>query len=542
MTEFNLIDQPWIPVLAGDGTFREIGIREALLHAAEFTRLAAELPTISTAIQRLLQAVLLRAAGPLPRTPEAKARLWGEWWEKGGLPRQNVDAYLDQWHDRFNLFDTRYPFFQVPNLTLCKEPGPGLTKLIADVPANNKLFVTRAGSGMSSLTFTEAAQWLVHAQAFDCAGNKSGVVGDARVYMNKSMNLGPTAWTGNLGVISLEGATLAETMLLNLCLPATSTEDRPIWETAPQRIASDAIYPIPRGAAQAWTWPSRMIRLIPSGESVVNVVLSNGEKLSAENRFAEEPMTAWRPTSTKANVFKPFRLGPGYAAWQGLSSLLAESTGAADMKARPAGVLEWLGLLRNLGELPERHAVAMHYTAMTYGKNSSTFEQVFDDTVPASVAILGSARLRRIAVLAPGDARKGVMALRDFAKHVALATGDSGDDVATKLADLEAGAYDTLRPLFEEWLQGLTPESSQEAALTRWQVPLTTALKQIATEHARLAPTSAAVGRLIRLTNGEVHMDVGLAMRWFNGALRRNFPLAHPALNKEDKADATVNE
>ena len=76
MTEFNLIDQPWIPVLAGDGTFREIGIREALLPAAEFTRLAAELPTISTAIQRLLQAVLLRAAGPLPRTPEAKARLW----------------------------------------------------------------------------------------------------------------------------------------------------------------------------------------------------------------------------------------------------------------------------------------------------------------------------------------------------------------------------------------------------------------------------------------------------------------------------------
>ena len=51
--EFNLLDEPWIPVRLVDGTITDIGLLELLRRTTDIADLACELPTQSIAIQRL---------------------------------------------------------------------------------------------------------------------------------------------------------------------------------------------------------------------------------------------------------------------------------------------------------------------------------------------------------------------------------------------------------------------------------------------------------------------------------------------------------
>lgn len=544
MTHFNLIDEEWIPVLTTDGQQRTLGLRQVLTAPTEVVTIAAELPTVSIAIQRLLQAILLRAAGDLPPSAEARAAMWGGWWSTSQFPADKVNAYLDEWHDRFDLFHATFPFFQVPDLHLPSGKGSGLPKLIADVPAGTRFFVMRSGDAVQSLTPGEAAQWLVHAQAFDCAGIKSGVVGDARVSNGKSYSFGFPAWSGNLGVISLEGANLAKTLLLNLVLPATSSEDAPIWETAPQRIPSDGIYPRPRGAAQVWTWPSRMIRLVETDGVVTDVILSNGEKLEPRNRFDVEPMTSWRfsaPQTKKhgQDTFMPLEHNPDRAAWRGLQGILAQAPTGEEVRAKPALSLEWLARLRWDDHLADNQHVRLRCVGMVYGSNNSTFNQDFDDVVPASVAALTRERLRRAAVNAVQASRAAVLALRNLARNIALAAGDSGDGVSEKVNASEQPAWDGLRPHFEVWLSGLTSETDTEEAETRWQSVTSSVIRDVAHALLTSAPSAATFGRTVVLSKRTTHLDVGLATLWFNSALRKALPLAFPPNNTED-SDVTL--
>lgn len=545
MTSYNLIDEEWIPVLTTTGEQKLLGIREVLTNSPEILTIAAELPTISISIQRLLQAVLLRAAGELPASSDDRAEIWGRWWEEGQFPTNNVHTYLDAWHDRFDLFHEAFPFFQVPGLQLGSGKGSGLHKLMADVPAGSRLFVTRSGDAIERLSYAEASQWLVHTQAFDCAGIKSGVVDDLRVKGGKSYSFGYPAWAGNLGIISLVGSNLSETLLLNLTLPATSADDRPAWETAPQRIASNAIYPAPRGAAQVWTWPSRMIRLIEQDGVVVDAVISNGEKLEPQNRFNVEPMTSWRYSEPqtkklKQDTYMPQLHQPERAAWRGLQGILAQAPTGEETRARPAPSLEWLANLQVNGYLSESMPIAVRCVAMIYGSQASTFAQDFDDSVPANVAALTKSRLRRAAVDSVIAARAAVNALRTLARNVALAAGDSGDDVSARADAIELPAWDALRPHFERWLATLTPQATTEEAETYWQHTSTQVVRRVAAEHLRMAPSAAVFGRAVTQNNRETHLDLGLADLRFNAALRKALPLAYPSVPKEDTRDVTL--
>lgn len=61
--EFNLLDEPWIPVRLLDGSVVEIGLLELLRRTTEIADLACELPTQSIAIQRLLLAIAMLCVG-----------------------------------------------------------------------------------------------------------------------------------------------------------------------------------------------------------------------------------------------------------------------------------------------------------------------------------------------------------------------------------------------------------------------------------------------------------------------------------------------
>lgn len=226
------------------------------------------------------------------RSDDEKIDDWSRWWDEG-LPLDEINSYLDAWHDRFNLFDDRAPFMQVADLRTAKGKYSGLVKIISEVSPNDKFFTTRDGRGIASLSYAEAARWLVHTHAFDVSGIKSGAVGDPRVKGGRGYPIG-TGISGPMGIVIVEGKSLAETILLNLFLQDDPQQDVPVWERPPQTAAPDREHPVPTGCADLFTWQSRRVRLIADGGRVVDVLLCNGDKVEWKYLLHNDSTTAWR--------------------------------------------------------------------------------------------------------------------------------------------------------------------------------------------------------------------------------------------------------
>jgi len=102
VTEFNLIDEPWIPCIALNGKSAEFGIRDALLKAHELREICDDSPLVTVAIHRLLLAILYRVHGG----PEDYAT-WKRIYASGVFDRSAGTTYLERWKSRFDLRATR---------------------------------------------------------------------------------------------------------------------------------------------------------------------------------------------------------------------------------------------------------------------------------------------------------------------------------------------------------------------------------------------------------------------------------------------------
>jgi CRISPR system Cascade subunit CasA len=232
-------------MVSGDAQFTRRDECVGKRGSCELRTIACELATQTFAILRLALAVLHRATDG----PPGQAA-WQALWRDTRLPLTDIADYLDIVRDRFDLLHPRQPFYQVADLRPGKATAFGLERLIADVPNGLPFLTTRAGPGLASIPPGEAARWLVHCQAFDPSGIKTGAVGDPRVKGGRGYPIG-VACVGALGGVHLEGATLRETLLLNL-LPVApgwqraDNRDLPVWERPPQVAAEEPTAPAAR--------------------------------------------------------------------------------------------------------------------------------------------------------------------------------------------------------------------------------------------------------------------------------------------------------
>ena len=105
---FNLLDQAWIPVITVDGGFLELSLRDMLAKAPILREIACDTPIQSTAILPVALAILHRVFDP------QDFDAWKILREAGAFDMEKVDAYFDRWRERFDLFDARRPFMQMP--------------------------------------------------------------------------------------------------------------------------------------------------------------------------------------------------------------------------------------------------------------------------------------------------------------------------------------------------------------------------------------------------------------------------------------------
>ncbi|ERH21168.1 MULTISPECIES: type I-E CRISPR-associated protein Cse1/CasA [Actinomycetaceae] len=543
--EYNLLDEPWIPVRLLDGTIADVGLLELLRRTTEIADLACELPTQSIAIQRLVLAIAYRVA------PPRDARDWVRQWDEGA-PTEQMIEYLERWRDRFFLFGGRFPFMQVADLRTAKEAVSGLEKLIADVPNGEQFFTTRHGCALACIPPSEAARWLVHAQAYDPSGIRSGAVGDSQVKGGKGYPIGPS-WCGHLGLVWLKGKDLDETLVLNL-VPTDAAQLRGVesstewgacsWEVSEAESAVRGDYSLldPSGTPRdisiprLLTWHSRRVRLVGNREGVTGVVLAQGDKLAPQQMHRYEPQSLWRYSTPQSKKFKqdvymPRKYEAGRALWRNLPGTLPTVTTVQGVDKQPkqeflpSATLSFHYQLDNASiETAYPKVMRIQAVGVTYGPQEATFEDIYSDELTLSVAVMRvehedlSAEIDRQVRLTEEIARD----VGNLAANLARAAGESGegagDGARDRAKELFFSAVDTD---FRTWLTQVDGRESARDAGRRWECTLRQHATDVQAVLVRGASSSAIIGR----DTGRGYMNVGIAENYFRAALNKHLPL-----------------
>lgn len=314
LTEFDLIEEPWIPCIDLQGRRLEYGIQDTLLRAHELREIFHDSPLVTVALHRLLLALLYRSHSG-PRDFEA----WRLLYERGMFDRGCVTRYLDTWRDRFNLFDERYPFYQMASF----ETGSpvSVNRLATECASGNNatLFDHSSDGEAPQWPPAEAARQLLACQSFALGFGKAGrarIAGqdEDRPYSTDAIALrGLTIW--------LQGRTLFDTLAINLA-PREDTS-LPPWELDDphkyrDRLGGGRQKTAALGVVDRLTWQSRMVRLLPDGETVSLMYFTHGR---SADKNPGDPMKAYR--ASRNGGIEAVSLGSAKAVWRDAHALLA---------------------------------------------------------------------------------------------------------------------------------------------------------------------------------------------------------------------------
>lgn len=537
---FNLIDDRWILAIDSTGATILVSIREIFSGAVQLVGIRGDSPVQDYAIIRLLIAIYARAHVSDTAVAPGRTFDYAQWLESqlSRLRRPGKDTvvleYLDQYHERFDLFHPEAPFMQVAGLSATNGEVKHVTTIVPE--AQDDYFSMRAGSTRDSLSFAEATRWLVYVQAFDYSGIKSGTVGDSRSKGGKGYPIG-TGWAGMTGGTLVKGESLLETLVLNTTVEAiTDPADKPVWERTPYGPDARATVeenPEPQGPVDLATWQSRRIRLCTEDDRVVGVVLGIGDKIpDAGANVMSDHMTPYRFSSNKSkknlDVYFPRPYDAERTMWRALDSLVAAETdggfsGKEKAPKRPKNLDSIAYLSQRIDGIPE--ILNVDLVSVEYGPQSSSVVSTYSGHVSLPVVILLT------------EAEH----LRSEVRHTAKSTMEAGISLgrfAGNLLTAAGGTYQfqpaatdqvlaELEPRFNAWLRSLkalSKDDSVESLSHQWQKEA----REVINAHARVllrgAGPKALAGTIDAGGSGRV-ISAASCYQMLQGALNKLFPL-----------------
>ncbi|MRH93422.1 type I-E CRISPR-associated protein Cse1/CasA [Nocardia sp. SYP-A9097] len=536
-------DLAWLPGQFHGGELAGLGIREALLRSHEVLGLAVEVPTMFPAILRHTLLPVVVAALGSPATREE----WAQRFRRGQFDtneRDRLNAYLDEYRGRFDLFGVLRPFAQVAGLCTAKDETKGSALLVTTAASGNNvpIFAGRTEGDPLPLTPPQSARWLVHAQCWDTAAIKTGVVGDSKAKSGKTVG-NPVSPLGQLGVLMPIGRTLYETLLLNIPIGAQDRLGTPQWLQDP--ATSEWRVRAPDGLLDLWTWQSRRIRLFPesSGDSVVvtRVIVAAGDRLSG-GAPGWEPHTAWRfdkpvKGSKVEPPLRPLRHTPGKAIWRGMHALLAlEATSSATFQT--SDLVNQLAELESEGAFENSYPLRVETFGMVYGTQSAVVEDLLHDAMPLPVAALRANESAYALVLeATEQAEKLAAALNNLSADLRRAIGaepipwDKGQRPGEQLL------Y-ALDPLVRRLLAGLAVAADDPELLDRGQLAWEQLAHRAVWQSADplfAVPATAFLGRTVTVGKKDRHYRLGLAANDFRYQIDTILPRAAAARSSKTR-------
>ena len=345
---FNLITQPWIPVLRDDGSFSELGLRDVLIQSPHLREVAHDSPLFVASIYPLLTAIMHRV---LPGQTDRERRAeWRRIWDQkkfSDADEEAIDAYFARWSDRFNLFHPRFPFYQVAGLEM--NEASALRRLAMEENNAPALFANDADPDWQSPSPALAARLLLTIQNFALGFGKSSRAKIAGEEIEPPYSAdgpllrGLTIWTS--------GDTLFQTLMLCLVPHELPDADVPCWELdEPHKLRDQLVNgkrqtTAPRGVCDLLTLQSRLIRLLPEEKNgavlVPRAFFTQGRSLEkdAAGRPAFHPLKLY--TASKKEGFSVLPLSENRAIWRNAHTLLSREARKQDKR----NLLGWMETL-----------------------------------------------------------------------------------------------------------------------------------------------------------------------------------------------------
>lgn len=540
--EFNLLDEKWILVRKSDCTVDELSLTDALLKSHEYVELAGELPTQNVSILRLMLAVLHTVfsryspqgePAPLYDSDDAADR-WKELWNAGRLPEKPIRDYLASVHDRFWLFHPERPFYQTEAAKIGTEyTASKLNGAVSESGNKIRLFCGCTGVQKSELSYSEAARWLLYVNNYDDTSSKP---------KGKNLPSPGAGWLGKLGLITIWGNNLFETLVYNLILLNHKRNfsevwgpECPAWEPDVPNTAERAEIPMPDNLSELYTLQSRRLWLNrDDNEKVIGYNLLGGDFFEKVDAFIE-PMTVWskvKGNERAGEKFQPRRHDSSVQMWREFSYAFETAEGS-----HIPGVVLWTKYIKQM--LPKsRKLISFSIASVQYGDKDFFVNDVFSDSLTFHTDLLTEIGEHWRAKITDEIKKcdESAAALRFLAKDIELAAG-SAEDTVLKRAVVERAReqyYYEIDLPFRNWLERIDPNwgadsEQEEQALCEWHETAKRIALRIGQELVESAGTAAIVGRTIEKEKKKgnkitVHYSAPDAYRYFKVKLNKIYP------------------
>lgn len=533
-SSFSLLDSPWISCTTASTEGSTLAsLRQVFDGSLPLLAVRGDSPTQDYAVLRLVLAVHWRAHALAAAQEGITHRQWRrEAWgaATSGEPDEIVLDYLDEHAPRFDLLHPTAPFMQVADLHTSKNTRQEVRRIIFE--AENDYFTTRTHEGRSRVPLDEAARWLVHTQAYDYSGIKSGAVGDPRVKGGRGYPIG-TGWAGNTGGTVILGADLRRTLVLNTppLVFARVEDDLPAWERPPDG-PSQRPYPTPTGPVDLATWQSRRVRLFAEEGWVHEILVSNGDQIPAAGaNVLDDPMTPYRYSRNKSKKGMDVYFARPYdvqrTMWRSLEPLLVLEgdlpTAKGERPPRRPAVLDALADLKDDGI--DMTSVDLRLISTEYGPQQSSAGPTIDArlSLPRDLLAPGNLAVRRAALL---DARATMAAAVSLGRFAGRLLQAAGGEYVFRPAPTD-GVLTQMEPEFQLHLGRLT-SSNFEDSMRTWRRSVREAILVYARQLLRGAGPRALIGRSVTENGRETEISAALAFDRLKDDLKRDLDLATP--------------
>lgn len=369
---YNLVDRPWIGVVGVDGTHHEWGIRRVLHEAGRIGGLDEGEEAYRLPVLRLLMAIAYRIL-PGPESGRDPAEQWRILYGRDGFDPDLVDAYLDRWYDRFDLFDPVRPFLQYPGLSTRRGPRPlPLADPVARGIGPGQAFVPEGGVDPA-----RAALMLLSIQAWDTAGIKAASDGSPSARSGREYpphGLPGLGMCGLLDMAWMEGPDLYRTLLLGWAPPCRRSGDRAAWERPLPPSPGPVLGRRPEGPADCLTWAGRRVLLEGGPDGVAGAAVAYGDIVDPTTLHGMEPMARWAARTRKGPARRPAGKpsGPRQTLARAVSGIIPSC--ADDPGVCPAGIAWDAQALDTAGA---DLGLSLHTMAVFYDSHASSIADVF---------------------------------------------------------------------------------------------------------------------------------------------------------------------
>ena len=384
----------------------------------------------------------------------------------------------------------------------------------------SRLFSMLSGKDKNALTMAQAARWLLYVNAFDDTSAKPSSLSRKRKIKYGSPGAG---WLGKLGLITLKGENLFETLMLNTALwtgyEETAAEQLPSWEKDRYIPKEDDVCiertervktAQPDNLAALYTLRSRCILLERNEDGITGYSLLGGEFFDRENAFIE-PMTVWRDSGNKKqDIYTPKRHDRSKQFWREFASVYPQT----DAFHRRPGIISWFAFLKAEGFIPSRYMLNTKICSVQYGDKDFFITDVFSDSLSMSGdIILGMALPWQKCIEQAVELTEQIADIVGrLAREIFIAEGGDTESAPEIIKKAKSEYYFDIDNKFRKWLAEIDPSSEKPAeGKHAWEDIAVRTAKSLGRKIVNKAGTDAIIGRTVIVNDRPVRYSAAKA-------------------------------